>query len=112
METSLCVVFHIIRHNEIYRLSGIRDLQDTGTPGYLNSHPGIYTAETGKAIVQGQKMGSHSPSPSLGGNKEPSTRVNFDTTSGRNFDPSVREITDIPDDYLNQSQVRNSLLGC
>jgi len=80
----------------------------------LNSHPGSYsgsnTADTGKAAVQSQKMGSHSPSPSLGGNKEPPTRASFDTTSNRHFDPSVREITDIPDDYLNQSQVRNFIL--
>ncbi|KAJ4433457.1 hypothetical protein ANN_15760, partial [Periplaneta americana] len=95
------------------RLSGIRDLQDSNTPGYLNSHSGSYsgsnTTDTGKTGVQGQKMGSHSPSPSLGGNKETSNRASFDATSNRHFDPSVREITDIPDDYLNQSQVLKHL---
>ncbi|PSN51424.1 hypothetical protein C0J52_05439 [Blattella germanica] len=95
------------------RLSGIRDLQDSGTTGYLNSHPGSYSGsnvtDTGKTTIQGQKMGSHSPSPSLGSSKEPSARASFDSTSNRHFDPSVREITDIPDDYLNQSQVLKHL---
>lgn len=68
--------------------------------------------DTGKAVVQCQKMGSHSPSPSLGGGKEPSTRAGYEATSGQHFDPSVREITDIPADYLNQSQARNFLFEC
>jgi hypothetical protein len=102
----------ITKHYCFCRLSGIRDVQDTGTPSYLNSHPGNYTVDTGKGIVQCQKMGSHSPSPSLGGSKEPSARPSFEATSGRHFDPTVREITDIPDDYLNQSQVRIFLFAC
>ncbi|KAJ9584719.1 hypothetical protein L9F63_020924 [Diploptera punctata] len=68
------------------RLSGIRDLQDGGTPSYLNNYSGTD-----------------------GGSKDPSARASFDATSNRHFDPSVREITDIPDDYLNQSQVLKHL---
>lgn len=69
-------------------------MQDASTngPGYLSTHS--YSASP--TIEASKKIGSHSPSPSLsiGSGKD-----------GRLFDPSVREITDIPDDYLSQSQV-------
>ncbi|XP_049803934.1 angiomotin-like protein 2 [Schistocerca nitens] len=80
------------------RLSGIRDMQDGNGQNYLSSHS--YSASP--TVETNKKMGSHSHSPSpslsLGSNKE-----------GRIYDPSVREITDIPDDYLSQSQVLKHL---
>lgn len=92
------------------RLSGIRDLQDSGTSSYL-TYSG--SPSTGNGIDSSKTVGqghSHSPSPSLGGNKEMSPKSGFDCNSpSRLFDPSVREITEIPDDYLSQSQVLKHL---
>lgn len=94
------------------RSSGIRDVQDTNANSYLtcqtySSSPSgntpstnnIEASKTGQAL----KMGSHSPLSSVGNSKEASSSIN------RLFDPSVREITDIPDDYLSQSQVLKHL---
>nr|BAN09206.1 angiomotin [Gryllus bimaculatus] len=97
------------------RLSGIRDVQDTNANSYLTSQPysssptstntiSANNLADGNKAGQGTKMGSHSPLPSAGSGKEPSS-----SSPNRLFDPSVREITDIPDDYLSQSQVLKHL---
>nr|CAD7606638.1 unnamed protein product [Timema genevievae] len=87
------------------RLSGIRDHQDSPASTYFNSH--CYNGSPVADIVKA-KMGSHSPSPSMGGGKDHNS-LDSNNTMGCLYDPSVREITDIPDDYLNQSQVLKHL---
>lgn len=56
-----------------------------------------------------QKRTSNSPSPSLSGlSKDHSVRNSLDNSS-RLYDTGMQEITDIPDDYLNQSHVLKHL---
>nr|CAD7259649.1 unnamed protein product [Timema shepardi] len=86
------------------RLSGIRDHQDSPASAYFNSH--CYNGSPVADIVKA-KMGSHSPSPSMGGGKDHNS-LDSNNTMGCLYDPSVREITDIPDDYLNQSQKKTT----
>lgn len=105
LDVSTCSYNTLIIHNgdESWagRLSGIRDgnnLSECNSPRH--SH---VPSDPNKPLVLGK--GSNSPSPSLSGGKD---RTSYDGNGRLHFDPGVRDITDITDipvDYLNQSQV-------
>lgn len=72
------------------RLSGIRDIQDQSAYGSYSS---------------GAAQESSSPSSGSGNNSSKDLDRDRDR-SAQWYGPSLREIIDIPDDFLSQSQVR------
>lgn len=105
LDVSTCSYNTLIIHNAdeswAGRLSGIRDgnnLSENNSP----RHSHVPSDSTKPLVLQ---KGSNSPSPSLSSGKD---RTSYDGSGRLHFDPGVRDITDIPDDYLNQSQVESA----
>lgn len=106
LDVSTCSYNTLIIHNAdeswAGRLSGIRDgnnMSENNSP-----HHSHVQSDPNKPLVL--QKGSNSPSPSLSGGKD---RTSYDGNGRLLYDPGVRDITDIPDDYLNQSQVLKHL---
>ncbi|KAF2885119.1 hypothetical protein ILUMI_21053 [Ignelater luminosus] len=76
---------------------------DVSPPSYLaHQSPGLYHDPKLSPV---QKRNSASPSPSLTANAKDHIRNSLE----RGYNTGVQEITDIPDDYLNQSSVLKHL---
>lgn len=87
------------------RHSGARENSDVGSPNFLAQN--LYNDPKMSPV---QKRSSASPSPSINSlGKEHSLRNSMESGNIRLFDTGVQEITEIPDDYLNQSSVLKHL---
>lgn len=80
---------------------------DVSPPSYLtHQSPSLYHDPKLSPV---QKRGSASPSPSLASNTKDHIRNSLESGNIRGYNTGVQEITDIPDDYLNQSSVLKHL---
>ncbi|XP_025830402.1 angiomotin-like protein 1 isoform X2 [Agrilus planipennis] len=80
---------------------------DISPPSYLAHQSASFYHDPKLSPVQ--KRNSASPSPSLGNNTKDHLRNSLEAANSRLYDTGVQEITDIPDDYLNQSSVLKHL---
>uniref|UniRef100_A0A1Y1NEF0 Angiomotin C-terminal domain-containing protein n=2 Tax=Photinus pyralis TaxID=7054 RepID=A0A1Y1NEF0_PHOPY len=80
---------------------------DIGPPSYLSHQSSSLFSDPKLSPIQ--KRSSASPSPSLSSSSKDHLRNSLEAASLRAYNTGVQEITNIPDDYLNQSSVLKHL---
>lgn len=80
---------------------------DIGPPSYLSHQSSSLFSDPKLSPIQ--KRSSASPSPSLSSSSKDHLRNSLESSSLRAYNTGVQEITNIPDDYLNQSSVLKHL---